>query len=101
MMQKEFVDRVISSHGSKSFGRLSVLMQLFFKAEKYIDISPSDFYPEPKIYSSFMSLTPLKNILLEVNEIDSFLDFTKKIFGLEEKKLKIALRSIMIIYMII
>ena len=92
MMQKEFVDRVISSHGSKSFGRLSVLMQLFFKAEKYIDISPSDFYPEPKIFSSFMSLTPLTNTLLETYEIDSFLDFTKKIFGTRRKKIKNCLK---------
>ena len=92
MMQKEFVDRIISGHGSKSFGRLSVLMQLFFKAEKYIDISPSDFYPEPKIFSSFMSLTPLKNTLLETDEIDSFLDFTKKIFGTRRKKIKNCLK---------
>ena len=92
MMQKEFVDRIISDHGSKSFGRLSVLMQLFFKTEKYIDISPSDFYPEPKIFSSFMSLTPLKNTLLETYEIDSFLDFTKKIFGTRRKKIKNCLK---------
>ena len=75
MMQKEFVDRVISCHGKKSYGRLSVLIQIFFKVEKYIDINPSDFYPEPKIYSSFMSLTPLKNILLEEEEIKYFLSF--------------------------
>mgnify|MGYP000999905144 FL=1 len=64
MMQKEFVDRVTSNHGSKSFGRLSVIIQIFFKAEKYIDIDPSNFYPEPKIHSSFVSLTPLEKILL-------------------------------------
>ena len=67
MMQKEFVDRVISNHGNKSYGRLTVLIQLFFIAEKYIYIHPADFYPPPKIYSSFMSLTPRKKILLKKN----------------------------------
>lgn len=88
MMQKEFVDRVISQHGKKSYGRLSVLIQLFFKAEKYIDIMPTDFYPEPKIYSSFMSLTPLKNISLKQNEIEDFLNFVKDIFSTRRKKIK-------------
>jgi len=88
MMQKEFVDRVISCHGKKSYGRLSVLIQIFFKVEKYIDINPSDFYPEPKIYSSFMSLTPLKNILLEEEEIKYFLSFVKEIFNTRRKKIK-------------
>lgn len=88
MMQKEFVDRVISCHGKKSYGRLSVLIQIFFKVEKYIDINPSDFYPEPKIYSSFMSLTPLKNILLEEEEIKYFLSFVKEIFSTRRKKIK-------------
>ena len=88
MMQKEFVDRVISCHGKKSYGRLSVLIQIFFKVEKYIDINPSDFYPKPKIYSSFMSLTPLKNILLEEEEIKYFLSFVKEIFNTRRKKIK-------------
>ena len=65
MMQKEFVDRIISEHGNKSYGRLSVLIQLFFDVEKYVDISPRDFYPEPKIYSSFVSLKPINNIIIK------------------------------------
>ena len=88
MMQKEFVDRVISKHGNKSYGRLSVLIQLFFITEKYIDIHPADFYPPPKIYSSFMSLTPRKKILLKKNEINDFLLFSKLIFNTRRKKIK-------------
>ena len=88
MMQKEFVDRITSAHGAKSYGRLSVLIQIFFKAEKYIDIDPSNFYPEPKIHSSFMSLTPLKKILLEESEVSDFLNFVKEIFKTRRKKIK-------------
>ena len=88
MMQKEFSDRVISIHGKKTYGRLSVLSQIFFKIEKYIDIKPSDFYPEPKIYSSFLSLTPRKNIIINDSEQDDFLKFVKEIFSTRRKKIK-------------
>jgi 16S rRNA (adenine1518-N6/adenine1519-N6)-dimethyltransferase len=88
MMQKEFTDRVISNYGKKSYGRLSVLSQIFFKIEKYIDIEPSDFYPKPKIYSSFLSLTPIKNIIINDVELDDFLNFVKKIFSTRRKKIK-------------
>ena len=88
MMQKEFVDRIQSEFGNKVFGRLSVFCQIFFDINKYIDISPKDFYPEPKVYSSFFSITPKKKILLEENEIDSFLNFVKEIFEKRRKKIK-------------
>jgi len=88
MMQKEFVERIISEHGNKSYGRLSVLIQLFFKAEKYIDISPAHFFPEPKIYSSFMSLIPINNKIIKKHEINDFLYFVKKIFNTRRKKIK-------------
>ena len=88
MMQKEFVDRIISNCGNKTYGRLSVLMQLFFVCEKFIDINPSDFYPSPKVYSSFLKLTPRKENLLNKKEIDGFLSFTKSIFSKRRKKIK-------------
>ena len=88
MMQKEFVDRIISNCGNKTYGRLSVLMQLFFDCEKLIDIDPSDFYPSPKVYSSFLRLIPKKEVLLSKREIDGFLLFTKFIFSKRRKKIK-------------
>ena len=88
MMQKEFVDRIISNCGNKTYGRLSVLMQLFFDCEKFIDIEPIDFYPSPKVYSSFIKLVPKGEILLKKNEIEEFLVFTKSIFNKRRKKIK-------------
>jgi len=88
MMQKEFVDRIISECNSKSYGRLTVLIQLFFRCEKFIDIRPSDFSPQPKVYSSFLKLTPLKKVLLDKEEIEDFLLFTKIIFSKRRKKIR-------------
>ncbi len=88
MMQKEFVNRIISKCNSKSYGRLTVLMQLFFTCEKLIDIAPSDFFPQPKVNSSFLKLTPIKRILLKKEEVEGFLLFTKIIFGKRRKKIR-------------
>ena len=33
MLQKEVVDRIVAKHGSKTYGRLSVMMQTFFEVE--------------------------------------------------------------------
>ncbi len=88
MMQKEFVDRIQSQFGNKVFGRLSVFCQIFFDIYKYIDISPKDFYPEPKVYSSFFSITPKNKILLKESEIEGFLNFVKDIFEKRRKKIK-------------
>jgi 16S rRNA (adenine1518-N6/adenine1519-N6)-dimethyltransferase len=88
MMQKEFVERVIANNNNKNYGRLSIIMQLYFETQKYIDINPSDFYPEPKVYSSFMSLRPRKKILINEFETDDFLNFVKKIFQSRRKKIR-------------
>ncbi len=94
MMQKEFIDRVVSMHGSKSFGRLSVITQIFFEVKKYIDIEPKDFFPKPKVFSSFVVLKPLNKILLEEDEVKNFLKFIKIIFNTRRKKIKNCLNNI-------
>ena len=92
MMQKEFVDRIQSSFGSKIFGRLSVYCQVFFNVNKYIDIPADDFYPKPKVESSFFSLVPKSKIVLRDDEIEGFLKFVKKYLIPVEKKLKTVLK---------
>jgi hypothetical protein len=44
------------------------------------------------VVSKDLSKTIIKNTLLETYEIDSFLDFTKKIFGTRRKKIKNCLK---------
>lgn len=62
MLQKEVVDRIVSSHNSKTYGRLSVFCQIFCEVEKCFDVSPKAFYPEPKIWSSIVRLVPKADV---------------------------------------
>lgn len=59
MLQKEVVDRIVAPPGSRTYGRLSVMIQTWCRAEALFEIPPQAFFPAPKVDSAFLSLTPL------------------------------------------
>jgi len=85
MVQKEVADRLVAKVSSKSYGRLSVLIQLHCKLEKQFDVEPQNFVPPPKVISSVIKITPLKNINLNYEKIDQLL---KDSFFSRRKKIK-------------
>lgn len=93
MLQKEVVDRIVSAPGKKSYGRLSIICQLVCDVEKCFDVSPKAFYPEPKIWSSIVLLTPktnipANNILLQLGTI------TMHAFSARRKMIKSSLKNV-------
>ncbi len=60
MFQKEVADRIISSHNSSNYGRLSILANWRLDIKKIIDIKPSSFSPRPKIDSTLLFFSPKK-----------------------------------------
>ncbi|MGB8145950.1 MAG: 16S rRNA (adenine(1518)-N(6)/adenine(1519)-N(6))-dimethyltransferase RsmA [Chromatiaceae bacterium] len=59
MLQKEVVDRIVALPGSRTYGRLSVMIQTWCRAEALFEIPPQAFFPAPKVDSAFLRLTPL------------------------------------------
>ena len=62
MFQKEVADRIVSSHNSKNYGRLSILSGWKLDVKKVCDVKSSSFYPQPKIDSSILFFKPKKKI---------------------------------------
>jgi 16S rRNA (adenine1518-N6/adenine1519-N6)-dimethyltransferase len=58
MLQKEVVDRMVAQPRSKEYGRLSVMLQYYFRIEKLWDLPPTAFSPPPKVFSSIVRLIP-------------------------------------------
>ncbi len=58
MLQKEVVDRICAEPGSKTYGRLSVMVQVHCKAEILFTVGPESFRPPPKVDSAVFRLTP-------------------------------------------
>ena len=59
MLQKEVVDRMAAAPGSKTYGRLTVMLQARCAVEPLFDVAPGAFRPPPKVHSSVVRLVPL------------------------------------------
>ncbi|MDR1677205.1 MAG: 16S rRNA (adenine(1518)-N(6)/adenine(1519)-N(6))-dimethyltransferase RsmA [Deltaproteobacteria bacterium] len=56
MLQKEMAQRLAAKVGSRSYGRLSVAVSLWYEVKVVLDIPPTAFQPKPKVFSSLVSL---------------------------------------------
>ena len=63
MFQKEVADRIIANENTSKFGRLTIISKWRLDIKKLFDVSPSCFYPKPKINSSVLHFTLKKNYI--------------------------------------
>ena len=93
MLQKEVVDRIVASHGSKTYGRISVMMQAFFEVELMFTVPKESFDPQPKIESAILYLKTRTKPLTE--NIKLLEKIVKISFSQRRKTLKNCLKSIL------
>jgi 16S rRNA (adenine1518-N6/adenine1519-N6)-dimethyltransferase len=59
MLQKEVAERLAAQAGSKTYGALSILFQLFADVTIAFSVSANCFRPRPKVSSAVIHVTPL------------------------------------------
>ena len=59
MLQAEVVDRMAAGPGSKTYGRLSVMLQWRYDIESVLDVPPEAFDPPPAVDSAIVRMRPL------------------------------------------
>ena len=59
MLQKEVVERMVAKPGSKTYGRLSVMLQWRYHMELMFIVPPDAFDPPPKVESAIVRMIPL------------------------------------------
>ncbi len=92
MFQREVAERIIAKPGTKSYGRLSVLVQWRCEARILFDVNPSAFVPPPKVTSSLVRIVP-RAVPLACDR--SVLEIvTAAAFGQRRKMLRQSLRSL-------
>ena len=91
-IQKELADKLISKVGDSNYGRISLIINLLSSVSKEIELPPSVFFPKPKVYSSVIKITPLKNPRFDV-DLNMFEKLTKKAFGNRRKMLRQSLKE--------
>lgn len=62
MLQKEVVERMAATPGSKDYGRLSVMLQWRYQIESLIDVPPESFDPPPRVESAVVRMMPLPGV---------------------------------------
>ena len=96
LMQKDIVDRIIANEGDSNNGAISTRIKLISTVEKICDISPSAFYPEPKVYSSLVVFKPLPSNLRLDFKLEKYIDNLLKVtFSARRKKIKNTITSIL------
>jgi 16S rRNA (adenine1518-N6/adenine1519-N6)-dimethyltransferase len=95
MLQKEVVERMAAGPGSKTYGRLSVMLQLRCTVEALFEVPPESFRPPPKVDSAVVRLVP--RAAKDLPQVDSgTLDrVVRAAFGQRRKTLSNALRDLL------
>ena len=93
MFQKEVAKRICERPGSKAYGILSVLCQIFYNTEYLFSVTPLVFSPPPKVDSGVIALTRKTNLS---NDFDERLLFkvVKLSFQQRRKTLRNSLKSL-------
>jgi 16S rRNA (adenine1518-N6/adenine1519-N6)-dimethyltransferase len=86
MLQREFAERMVARPGTSNYGRLTV--GVYYRAECRImlNVPPSSFWPQPKVDSCIVRLTPRPPPFKLADE-KVFHDVTKAIFSHRRKKI--------------
>jgi len=95
MMQKEVARRLTSSPGTKDYGILAVLIQLYSIPKILFNVPPEAFFPKPRVVSSVVRFDFPENVH---NEIDYSLlsEVVKKSFGKRRKTMRNSLKEFFI-----
>jgi 16S rRNA (adenine1518-N6/adenine1519-N6)-dimethyltransferase len=92
MFQREVAERIVAAPGSKTYGRLSVLVQWRCEARILFDVNASAFVPPPKVKSSLVGIVPRATPAPCGRELLETV--TQAAFGQRRKMLRQSLRSL-------
>lgn len=94
MLQKEVVERMASAHGSKVYGRLTVMLQAFATVTPLFTVPPGAFRPAPKVDSAVVRLVPLPVAQVGIHDPALFAHVVRAAFGQRRKTLRNALKGL-------
>ncbi|MBV5300518.1 MAG: 16S rRNA (adenine(1518)-N(6)/adenine(1519)-N(6))-dimethyltransferase RsmA [Methylococcales bacterium] len=93
MLQKEVVNRICAEPSSKSYGRLSVMMQYYCATEWLFDVPPESFSPVPAVMSSIVRLVPHVTPPVRVDDMKTLNRVVTESFSQRRKTLRNSLKK--------
>ncbi len=94
MLQKEVVQRMAASPGSKAYGRLTVMVQYHCEVDYLFTVPPEAFDPQPKVESAIVRLKPYKQSPYESIATEQLQSLAAAAFSMRRKTLANNLKGI-------
>jgi len=95
MLQREVVERMAADPGSKTYGRLSVMLQARCDVIPLFDIGPGAFTPAPRVDSAFVRLEPHRSARYQIDDYPLFQRLVTAAFSQRRKTLRNGLRNLL------
>ncbi len=86
-VQREVAARIAARPGSREYGVLSAVTQLYARVEKLFTLPPGAFSPAPKVHSTVLRLTVQPRAQALDVPADEFVEFLKLCFAQKRKTL--------------
>ena len=93
MLQKEVVDRMIAAPGSKTYGRLTIMLAAWTDIERCFDIGPGAFRPAPKVRSTVVRVVPRRVARFAIADERRFRELVALAFSMRRKTLRRILKG--------
>jgi len=88
MLQREVVERLAASPGSKDWGRLGIMAQYQCEVTHLFDVPPDAFFPPPKVQSAIVRLAPRVDNPYPPCELESLRLVVRSAFAQRRKTLR-------------
>jgi len=93
MLQKEVVDRMAATPGSKTYGRLSIMLGCHFQIDALFDVDREAFDPPPDVSSAIVRLAPLPPGTYVIDDEQRFSKLVAQAFSQRRKTIRNSLRT--------
>jgi 16S rRNA (adenine1518-N6/adenine1519-N6)-dimethyltransferase len=93
MLQKEVVDRMAAGPGSKTYGRLSIMLGCQFQIDALFDVDRLAFDPPPEVTSAVVRLVPLPSGTYEIDDETHLSRLVAAAFSQRRKTIRNSLRQ--------
>ncbi len=94
MLQKEVVDRMAAAPGSRTYGRLTVMLGCHFDIDALFDVDRLSFDPPPDVTSAVVRLRPLPAGTYDIRDEGWLARVVAEAFGQRRKTLRNALKRL-------
>lgn len=94
MVQEEVAERFVAGPGSKNYGNLAILTQIYSKNKIVMRLPPGAFTPPPKVRSAVVEFLIHPTLRFPIQDLEFFKKIVRAAFGQRRKMLRNNLKGL-------